>query len=122
MQAGIGTGSHGGHGGRLGEDLRVGSNAHFQILTPGTLGDQHLLEGHGLRRAGFQFGEVVSDQRHDFLTDGCSGCRVATCPLFDNTLKHRDGKRDPGGLDDLQVNRGQQPGACRVAGIGRGVV
>ena len=40
-----------GHRLALGEDLGVGADADFQVLAPGALRDQHLLQLRGLRRS-----------------------------------------------------------------------
>ena len=55
MKTGIKTGADSGHGGRFGENFGIGTNAHFQILAPRPLFDEHLFQPHGFGRAGLQF-------------------------------------------------------------------
>ena len=62
MQAGIHAGADRGQHRRLGEDLGVGADADFEILAPGALRDQHLLQPHSLGRARLELRQVVADQ------------------------------------------------------------
>ena len=63
MQARIHAGADGGQGRGLGEDLRVRADADFEILAPGALGHQNVLEVHGLCGAGLERLEIVADER-----------------------------------------------------------
>ena len=110
-----------GHRRRLGEHFRIGADADFQILAPGVLIDQHLLQLHRFRRAGLELREIVADQPHHFLADGLRRRRIAARPLLDHALQHRDRKGDARRFQHLQVERREQPGFCAVAAVGRRV-
>ena len=110
MQAGMGTHPYRRHRLRLGENLGILADADLQILRPCALGDQHGFQPHGFGRAGFQPRQVIAHQRRNFRPDGGGGAIVAARLLLDHPLQHRHGEGDAGGLDGLQVHRGQQPG------------
>ncbi len=119
MQAGIHPGAHRGQHRRLGEHLRVRTDADFQVLAPRLLRDQHLLEPHRVRRARLQLGEVVADQPHHFRADRGCGRRIAPRPLLDHPLQHGDREGHAGGFEDLKIDRRQQPGLCGIAAVRR---
>src|SRR3712207_8876284 len=61
-QARIHEGANGRERRSLGEHLRVGSDADLEILTPRPLGDENLLEGHGLGRPGLQTAQIIAHE------------------------------------------------------------
>jgi hypothetical protein len=54
-------------------------------------------------------GKVLADEPGDLGPDRCGRFRIAAGALLDDALDHRDHERDPGGLDRLEIDRGQQP-------------
>ena len=121
MDAGVQEGADGRERLRLGEDLGVRPDADLEILAPGALRDEHLLEARGLARARLEPGEILADEAHDLGADGGRGLRVAARPLLDHALEHRDGEGDARRLDRLQVDGGEEPGLFGVASLGRRV-
>ena len=83
------------------------ADADFEILAPGLLRDQHLLETHGFRRPRFQLRQIVADKPRDFGPDRGSRGWIAAGALLDYPLQHRHRKGDAGRLDDLQIDRRQ---------------
>ena len=83
MHAGVHAGADRGHRLRLGEDLGVRADADLQVLAPGALLDQHLLQPHGLGRAR---ASACSGRRRraadDLGADGAGGssCRRGRVP------------------------------------------
>ena len=99
-----------GHRLRLGEDLGVGADADLEVLAPGALADQHLLQRHRLGRAGLQRRQVVADQPGHLGADRRRGGQVAAGALLDHPLQHGDREGHAGRLQRLQIDRRQQPG------------
>ena len=121
MHAGIHRGADRGHRLRLGEDLRVGADADLEILAPGALLDQHLLQARGLGRAGLQPRQVVADQPGHLGADRGGGGQVAARAFLDDAFQHGNREGDAGGLDRLQIDRREQPGLACDRGSGRRV-
>ncbi len=97
-----------GHRLRLGEDFGVGPDAHFEVLRPGALLDQDLLDPRRLGRARAHTRQVVAE---DPLQPGAyrvGAARVTARLLFDHALQGARDKRDAGRLDRLQVARREQ--------------
>ena len=109
------------HGLALGEDLGVRADADFEVLAPGALFDQHLLEVLGFGGAGLQLGEIVADEAGDLGADGAGGVGVAAGAFLDDALQHGDGEGHAGGFDGLEVDGREEPGLVAVAALGRGV-
>ena len=112
MKPGVEAGADRGHRRGLGEDLGVRPDADLEILAPGALRDQHLLEMHRLGRAGLELGQIVADELADLLADRRGRGRVAARLLLDDALQHRDGEGDARRLHGLQIERREQPGLC----------
>ena len=106
---------------RLREDFRVRADADLEILAPGALGDEHLLEVRSLARAGLELGEILAHEAHDLAADRGGAFGVAARPLLDHALEHRDGEGDARGLDGLQIDGREEPGLCGIAPLGRRV-
>ncbi len=121
MQARIEAGADRRHGRGLGEDLGIRADADLEILAPGSLRDQHVLEMHRLGRAGLELRQVVADELADLLADRRRGGRVAARLLLDDALQHGDGEGHAGGLHRLEVERREQPGPGAIASIDRRV-
>ncbi len=121
MDPRIHAGADRGHRLRLGEDLRVGADAHFQILTPRILLDQDLLQMCRLRRPGLQPRKVVAHQPVHLGADCRGGVEVAACAFLDHALDHRRDEGHPGGLDRVEIDRREQPRFAVVAFVGRRV-
>ncbi|WP_237047740.1 hypothetical protein [Lentzea guizhouensis] len=96
---------------RLGEDLRVRADPDLQVLRPQPFGLQHPLHLRGLRGPRPQVGDVPLDDRPDLLPHflGPRGIPVGT--LLDDPFEHAADERHTGGLEHLQVDRRQKPGA-----------
>lgn len=106
------AGAHRGHGLRLGEDLRVGADADFEILRPQPVTHEHDFRvGCGLR-ARFQAAQTAAKGAGELLAQ--SGCRVrvALGPLFDDAFDQAVGESYAGGLDRLKIAGRQQ---CAVS-------
>ena len=123
MDADLGARAHSAHGLALGEDLGVGTNAHFKVLGPDALGHQYVFEAGCLWRARTHFGQVVANDAHHSVADlpgfGC----VATGLFLDDPFQHGGDKSNAGSLDGLQVRRrhepGQRGGACSSVAVGQ---
>jgi hypothetical protein len=100
----------------LGEDFGVRADADFQILRPHPALDKQLLERRRLLRAGFERAEIVADRCLDLAADLGGALGLAARLLLDNALQHGHDESHAGGLDGLQVDRGEQPGLLAVAG------
>ena len=109
MDADLGAGADRGHRLRLGEDLGIGSDAHFEVLRPRALADQHLLQFGRLGRAGADRGEVVADHRDNRGAHGFRPRRIAARLFLDHPFERARDERDAARLDRLQVARRQQP-------------
>ena len=118
MDAGIHAGADGGHRLGLGEDFGVRADADLEILAPGALLDQHFLQALASAEPGFSLLRSSPTRRVTSSRIATGGVHVAAGALLDDAFQHRDGEGDAGGLDRLQVDRGEQPGACAVAGSG----
>ena len=121
MDPGISGGTDRGHRLALGEDLGIRTDPDFQVLAPGALRDQHLLQLRRLRGPGPQFRQVVADQPLHLRADRRGSVQVAAGTLLDHAFQHRNGEGDAGRLDGLQVDRCQQHGFRRITGFGRRV-
>ena len=69
------------------------------------------------RRARLQLRQIVADQPGDVGADGVGLLGRAARLLLDDALQQADDEGDAGGLDRLQVDRGQQPGLARVVPV-----
>ena len=95
---------------RLGEDLGVGSDAHFEILRPGTRVHERILHPLRLRRAG-----THASSRSSPIT-ATSDCRtlsalrrIASRVLLDDALQHARHERHAARLDRLQIAGRKEP-------------
>ena len=105
----------------FGEDLGVGTDSDLEILRPGALLHQHLLQFHRLRRTGPELRQITADQAADGGADFSGGGRIAAGPFLDDAFEHRGGEGDAAGFQRLQIDGGQQPGLRGIAGFGRRV-
>ena len=108
MQADIGAITDRGHRLGLGEDLRIGADADFEILRPHALLDQRRLDLGGLVGTSLEVSQRVADDRDDALADLLGERRVARRFFLDDPLDHRAGESDAAGLDGLEIVGGEQ--------------
>ena len=101
MQTRIHTCAHRRQHWSLGEHLGVRPDAHFKILAPRVLSDEHVLHMLRLGRARLQLGQVGADHPRHLGPDCRRRIRVAARALLDHPLQHRHGERDSSSLDDL---------------------
>ncbi len=114
MDADLGADADRRHRRRLGEDLGVRSDADFEILRPGALRDQRLLDARRLVRSRAHVREIVADQRDERRAHRLGLRRIAARLLLDHALQHARHERDAARLDRLQVARREEPRpACR---------
>ena len=102
MQADIRAGANRGQGLGLGEDLGVGTDADFQILRPGTVLDERLLEARYGLGSGLDRRKVAADGLADTRTHLVLPGGVATGLFLDDPLEQADREGDAAGLDGLQ--------------------
>ena len=110
----------------FGEDLRIRTDAHFEILRPRAACDQCLLDAIGLGGAGNDVRQVgAEDARQrgaDFLRLG----RIAACLFFDHAFEQARHESDAACLDHLQVARREQPWlaaiTCRLVAVDEHVI
>ncbi|TMH56381.1 MAG: hypothetical protein E6H55_16990 [Betaproteobacteria bacterium] len=101
MQADQRAVSDRGHWLRLGENLGIGADPHFEVLRPGTLLNEHLLDARSFVRAGPNRREVVAEDSLQARTYGLGAPRVAARLFLDDSLQRARHECDPGGLDGL---------------------
>ncbi|MNN62621.1 hypothetical protein D3C81_1779390 [compost metagenome] len=87
----------------LGEDLRVRTDTHFQILRPHVLFDKKGFQAHGLLGAWNDRAQVVADHPVHGGPHGFSLGGITTGLLLDHTLDHAGGEGHAGRLDHLQI-------------------
>ena len=121
MDAGIHPGADCGHRLRLGEDLGVRADAHFQILAPRALRDQHLLQMRASGDPGLRRARSSPTRRLTSARIAAAAAHVAARAFLDHALQHGEREGDAGGLDGLQVDRCEQPRLAAVALFGRRV-
>ena len=121
VEPGVRAAAHRGHRLRLGEDLGVRTDPDLEILAPGALRDQHLLQRHRLGRAGLEPAQVVADQALDLRADRRRGGEIAPGALLDHALQHRgrEGDARPPSAPGGPPGRGARavPGRGRPAGV-----
>ncbi len=117
MNAHVHAGAHRRQRRRLGEDLRVRADAHFQVLGPQPLRRQHLLDAKRLRRAGAHGGEPCVGQVRHALADRFGLGGIAARLLLDDALDHAGGKSHAGGFHHLQVVRREQVAVTRIGAV-----
>ena len=113
------AGAHRRQGRRFGENLRIRANAHFQVLRPHALGQQHFFEFGRFRGAWHHAAQVVANDRHHRLAHGFGAAGVATGLLLDHALQHAGHKRHACRFDRLQVAGRREP---RLVGLALGFI
>jgi hypothetical protein len=121
VQSHLDTRAHGAHRLRLGEHLGIRADPHFQVLRPGTLCQQGLLELSRLFRAWLHGRQVVAHDGHDGSAHGCGLAGVAAGLLFDHAFEHAGHKGHAGRFQCLQIAGREEPGLAVLARVGRGV-
>ena len=121
MQSDFRAASDGGHDLRLGEDFRIGSYAHFQVLRPRTLRHQHALDLFGLGRARPHRGEIVADDARHLHPYRLGLGGVTARLLLDHAFQQALHESHAARLDRLQVAGREQcrpPRVPAVAAVG----
>ena len=76
---------------------------------------EHVLDAGRLRRAGLDAAEIGPDDGLDLAPDAIGQRGIAPRALFDDALEQARDEGHPARLHGLQVARGEEPGARRVA-------
>jgi predicted RNA-binding Zn ribbon-like protein len=108
VEAGVIACADGRHRLALGEDLRVRTDADFQILRPCAGFDQRLLEPHRSRRTGPQVAQFIPKDARDRVSRFRSPLAASARALLDDPLEQRLRECDASRLDGLQIDGGQQ--------------
>ena len=115
MDAHAGAQAHRGHGRALREQLRVGPDAHLEVLRPHALGDEHVLDAGGFGGARLDAAEIGPDDGLDLSSHALGQRGVAPRPLLDDALEEARDERHAARLDRVQVARREEPRLRRIA-------
>src|SRR5258705_13667661 len=99
MDAYAGAQAHRGHGRALREQLRVGPDAHLEVLRPHALGDEHVLHAGGFGGAWLDTAEIGPDDGLDLSAHAVRQRGVAPRALLDDALEEARDERHAARLD-----------------------